>query len=225
MKTRIAHPWAAALTAAVASFISYGHDVAPPVWRGLEGSTLSIWEFATANNPADLSPLSVNPFGSPTATVTVGEFGSGWQNTLLGLGTQTGFWDLGGEGGQIELFIPNRPASPPGSYKDLRIQVTYFKDISAAPTVTLAGATLVNSGFQVVESVPTGGQWIASWTDWRIEPNPVSETIVIKSDADWGSVVDQIVVDTICVVPEPSSVAFAGVVALGAIWFVRRRQG
>jgi hypothetical protein len=132
---------------------------------------------------------------------------------------------LGGADGSIAVTIANFE-SPPESFKLLRVQVTSFVDINQAPAVAVPGATLINSGTEIVECVPTGGTWVLDWSDWEMVPNPLQETIVFTGAADWGSVIDQIVIDTKCtvmVIPEPSSLCM---LALGssALLFFRRRK-
>jgi hypothetical protein len=72
----------------------------------------------------------------------------------------------------------------------------------------------------LVEQAPTGGSWLLDRWIFRIEPNPAHEQIVITSDPVWGSVIDQVVVDTYCV-PEPASV---GLVVLGALAVLARMR-
>jgi hypothetical protein len=80
-------------------------DLFAPPWRGQDGTTYQDWRFDTDDNPA--APEEVdNPFGNPRAEVTVGYFGEGWFDWLPGLGSKTGFWDLGGEGGSIVARVP-----------------------------------------------------------------------------------------------------------------------
>lgn len=201
---------------------SFAHDLAPPQWRGEDFTTFQEWIFSTDANPASPEVCN-NQCGSPVAAITVGEFGSGWFDRLPGLGEQEGYWDLGGDDGSITVTIPNFP-SPPESYKLIRIQVTYYRDINQAPTVTISGGTLIDSGEILVESVPTGGSWVLSWSDWQMVPNPASETIVFTGAKEWGSVIDQIAIDTKCtVVPEPSSLYALAIGSTALLWFRRRR--
>ena len=182
--------------------IAFSHDVIQPDWRGLDGTTHQIWEFTTSGNPV-LPDVDNNPYGDPTATITVGLLGEGWLETL-GFGSQTGLWDLGDGGGQIVLDIPNRPEPLP--YKEIRIQVTYFMDISQPPTIDVPGAAYVGGQTGVlIEDTGMGSGWYLDLSIWRIEPNPSSEKIYLYSSATWGTVIDQIVVDTICA-PEPATI-------------------
>lgn len=168
-------------------------DVVPPAWRGEAGTTYQQWSFSTPANPA--SPgISANPFGTPSAAITVGMYGSGWLQQLPGMGTPSGYWDLGSGNGQIAATIPNHSGVLP--YKDVWVQVTYFRDISAPPVVSVVGATLLGSQTVLVEHVSTGGDWYVDQTRWRIEPSSSPDIPLVKTAPQWGSVVDELVVDT-----------------------------
>ncbi|MGA2324059.1 MAG: hypothetical protein ABSG22_09455 [Sedimentisphaerales bacterium] len=169
------------------------HDIIPPDWRGQDGSTYQMWTFSNNGNPV-LADVMQNEYGQAEAKITIGAYGSGWWNQLLGLGTQTGYWDLGGSGGRITIHIDNQPQLLLS--KEIWIQVTYFKDISEVPTVQISGATYVAGTTVVVEQVQTGGAWYLAQSLWRISPSPSQEEIIINSDPNHGSVIDQIVVDT-----------------------------
>jgi len=201
-----------------AACTSFADDVTVPPWRGAEGSTFQQWRFDTDANPANPEVVN-NPYGNATANITVGYGGTGWQYQLEGLGSKTGYWDIGGDGGSIVLNIANRPQPLP--FKEIWVQVTYFSDISQAPVVDIPGATMIGGQTVTVEQVPTGGSWLLDQSVWRMYPNPQREDIFIISDATWGSVVDQIVVDTICV-PEPATLAT--LVLGGSGLLIRRRR-
>lgn len=185
----------AVITCLVFVLFSLGHDLAPPPWRGDPGTTFQEWRFDDADNPA-LPEESANDYGEPLAMIDLGLFGEGWQYQLPGLGTQTGYWDLGGEGGQITLAVPNPSWSLYG--KNVWIQVTYYRDISQAPLagVDVPEAVLLNEQTSVVENVPFGGRWMLHQSEWRIEPYPAQDSILVIADASWGSIVDQVVIDT-----------------------------
>jgi len=191
------------------------HDLVAPPWRGQEGTTYEEWRFDDDINPAVPEVIN-NLYGQATATITIGDLGEGWLYDLLG-GSQTGYWDLGGEGGQITLDIDNRPEPLP--YKEIWLQVTYYVGISVAPIVDVPGADLLSTQTILVEEDIFGG-WFLDQTVWRIEPNPPYEQIILMSDVSGGSVVDQIVVDTICI-PEPASI---GLLVLGGLMVLRKRR-
>ena len=78
-----------------------------PAWYGEPGSTRTDYIFDNASlTPAP--SLTENPFGSPAATVTLGQFAAGWQrpNTydLSGVDND-GAWDLG-KAGSISVTVP-----------------------------------------------------------------------------------------------------------------------
>jgi hypothetical protein len=167
-------------------------DLVQPDWRGQDGAAYQQWTFSNSANPVAPEIIN-NSYGAAQAAVTVGSFGSGWLNQLPGLGSMTGYWDVGGSGGKILLDIDNKPHASP---KEIWVQVTYFKDITEAPALQVPGAVYLRGQTLIVERVPTGGDWVLEQSVWKIEPSPSHETIVLTSDPKWGSVIDQIVVDT-----------------------------
>jgi len=196
--------------------VAAAHDVFPPDWRGLEGTTYQEWRFDSDANPAEPDVIN-NDYGSASALITVGEYGSGWLDDPM-LGTQTGMWDIGGDDSHIVLDIDNRPWAV--GYKEIRVQVTYYEGISAAPTVSVPGAQFVSSQTVLVEEDTSLWGWYLDQSIWQIAPNPSHEQIILTGDPDWGSVIEQIVVDTYCI-PEPMSIAL---LSLGSLIVLRKRQ-
>jgi hypothetical protein len=180
--------------------IALGHDLAPPGWRGQANTTYQEWRFTTGATPTP-PDASSNPYGAPTANITVGRYGSGWLNQIPGLGTQQGYWDLGGTNGRILITLPNTP--DPARYTEVWVQVTYFQDITKAPFVNVPGGQLVSSQILTVEHVSTGGDWFLGQSIWRIAPSASAEQVDITTDTSWGAVVDQVVVDAIAL-PVPA---------------------
>jgi hypothetical protein len=194
--------------------LGVAHTLIDPPWASADGTTFQEWTFDDGDNPA--SPEVVrNDYGEAAALITAGDMGAGWMESLFGFGSQTGFWDLGSAGTMV-FDIDNRPEALP--YKEIWVQVTYFLDLSAAPTVEIPGATLLDTQTVVVEDVGMGG-WFLDQSSWRIEPNPPHEQIVLTSDLMWGSVIDQVAIHTICV-PEPTSIAL---LALSGIALLKRK--
>jgi hypothetical protein len=182
--------------------VASAHDMAAPAWRGQGGTTHEEWRFSSGANPATPDALT-NPYGTPVANITVGRYGSGWLNQIPGLGTQAGYWDLGGTNGRILIDLPN--ASSPARYTEVWVQVTYFKDITQPPIVNVPGGQLVSSQTLTVEHIATGGDWLLAQSVWRITPSPSAEQVDITTNPSWGAVIDQIVVDTICLPAPPCS--------------------
>jgi len=201
--------------------VAVAHDLVQPDWRGLGGTTYQQWQFSTDTNPA-VPEVIINTYGGASAAITVGEMGTGWHEQLGGFGTQTGYWDLGDGGGQIVLDIDNRPLAL--DYKEIWVQVTYFKDISQPPAVDVPGATYIGGqNGLLVEDTGNGSGWYLDQSIWRIEPNPDHEQIVLVSDAMWGSIIDQIVVDTICI-PEPATISLLAISGLIILRRTRRNR-
>lgn len=200
--------------------VAIAHDLYPPDWRDSEGATFQHWTFSTDANPA-APEVERNSYGDPTATITVGDLGIGWVDVdIPSYGSMSGVWDLG-ISGTIDLYIPNRPT--PGPYKDVWVQVTYLVEPFGQPEVNVVGAELIcEPESQVVEELPGFGQWICAVSKWRIYPNPDSEIVQITAGG-FGSVIDQIVVDTKCV-PEPSALVSLLAGAVGMLISRRRRK-
>ena len=194
--------------------IATAHDLIHPAWRGQDGTTYQEWTFDNDDNPAVPEVIN-NNYGDASASITVGFMGEGWLYDL-GFSEQTGIWDIGGDGGQIVLDIANRPEPLP--YKEIWVQVTYFKHISAPPTIDVPGADYLGGETVLIEDTGMGGGWFLDQSMWRIEPNPLQEQIILTSDPSWGSVIDQVVVDTICI-PEPASI---GLLVLGGLMVLRK---
>lgn len=192
------------------------HVVFEPDWVGQEGTTFADWSFSEESTYT-LPEQIANPYGTATASVTIGYLGEGWLASLPGVGTQTGLLDLGGAGGSLVLDIDNRKEPLP--YKEIWVQVTYLLEPSQQPTVDIAGATLLDEQWVVIEPGVLG-EWYLYFSKWRIEPNPPHEQIVLTSDPMWGSILDQVAVHTICI-PEPTSL---GLLAFGGLVFLRKRR-
>jgi hypothetical protein len=193
-----------------------------PAWAGLDGTTHEEWNFGTSANPASPDVIS-NPYGTASAAVTVGLFGSGWADDS-GLGSMRGMWDIGGSDGSITLDIDNRPVAL--DYKEIWVQVVYYKlgSMMDAPIITIDGAQFVSSETSLVEAdtVMAGAGWYRDASKWLIQPNPSHEQIVLTGPAARvGSIVDEIVVDTYCNVPEPATI---GMLLMGGAAILRKTR-
>jgi uncharacterized repeat protein (TIGR01451 family) len=176
-------------------------DISPPCWRGAPGSTHQNWSFHGSGNPS--VPEDVTNPGSPEASIALGALALGWQDVLVGFGCRQGYWDLG-NGGEMSLAVPNTAGSPI-SYKDIQVQVVAFRDSLAynqPPVVAIPGATILSQSESNVEATVTGN-WVVHRSVWRIAPCPAAETVLITAPAA-SALIDQVVVDTLCVDLNPA---------------------
>jgi len=147
------------------------------------------WRFDGGSNPA--APEVCEPPGvAATATITPGQFSSGWQSELAGLGTATGFWDLGRSG---RIVVPVTAGTETGA-RTVRVRVTQWVDgaiFSVRAGVSVAGATFTSEVRTTVESGPLGG-WEATESEWSLPDGQTGNVTV--TGAPNGSLVDSVAV-------------------------------
>lgn len=193
---------------------AFADDINPPPWpRGSEGTTYAMWEFLT---PDTIPDEEMNEYGQSELIPYPG-WEQEWEQEW---GGRIGVWPLSGA---IDIHIPNRPEPLP--FKDIWIQVTWAEQFpGAVPTVSEQWVNNPPLEADLVGEIvlePTGylGPWIHSTYHIHLEPNPDFELIRIEG----GIMVDQIVIDTICI-PEPSTLALIGGGLIGLIGIVRKRS-
>lgn len=213
------------------SGIAGADDLAPPPWDRLGAanySTSAEWEFI-ASGP---TPYVADGVEVP---LIIGDGGGGFTPDMLPdddigwvVGDGDGGW-LGGAGGigigTLNFRIANWIDTEP--LKILRIQMTYERGPAAlSPYVDeiipfdplgIDSIALVDVVDAAIPLDPDG-RWHRVET-WEIEPNPDFESV--KVIVPEGVLVDQVVVDTISTVPEPTSVLL---LAMGGWVLIRRRQ-
>ena len=195
-------------------------DLFPPDWRGDPGSTFQHWTFD--NDPAGSSILLPdvvdNPFGQPELLDNYPSSADWYQDYEGRQGVYHFYWNFW-------LDIPNQPL--PNPLKWIQVQITWWDagdmdlydpgfpeflpDESFLPTGEF---TNVSSNTIVLE-----GQW--KHTTWLIEitPNVDFESLFFQGLEDDEMIIDQIVVDTICI-PSPGALALLGLAGLAG----RRRR-
>jgi len=186
----------------------------PAMANAVTGVTTSqCWDFdQQASQYGILPSQSDNVFGQPVAMIQDMSGGT--------LGWSDGVWS--GSEFKIILDIPNQPIANP--YKLLTINLKYQGDISFMWIADIDTGSL----FSPVANPILGedGNWKTFTQQWRFDPNPREEIVVIGfngtqevTGAPITAALDQICIDTICV-PEPATLALLG---LGGLWLRKRR--
>ncbi len=189
-------------------------DGNPPSWRGMPGTTLTIWEFGDSST-TPTPDYQFNPYGLASINIVPGEdeFGNpkGW---LSEVGDFTGVWPLSGD---IYITIVNAPESNP--YKVVRMQITWGPE-EGIDTLTIdidAGSSVVGDMITIA-STDLGDGWTEATLQWVIQPNSLSEEFHLYGNA----MVSDIVIDTWCTdVPEPATLS---ILAIGGLAMLKRRR-
>ncbi|RMH25922.1 MAG: hypothetical protein D6692_10150 [Planctomycetota bacterium] len=202
------------------------HDLNPPSYRGAPASTFVHWDFSvTASQPVAFQfgpdpdgpgPIMPNPQVAPTLQVF----------TPSPTKPFTGF----------RFTMPNW--IDPFPLKLMRIQITFtdlFPDDGAFPSPILKNVTAFDPFGEVdpanirqtfistTETLTSGPDGITQYffTDWEIRPNPDFEFFDVNLPVNGGLQLDQVVFDSISMIPAPGSVF---VVGLGLMAAARRRR-
>jgi len=200
-------------------------DPTDPEWAG--GTTTSqTWGFMDESWFPYFYPEEMNnPFGEPSVEL-LGDMsymppGSGATDPN---GNPTGAVHFDGESGEIKITIANFP--PQNPKKVIWLEVTSDTAIPPGGITTSPPGTPMTglpggAGWSVPPHSPApSGKWWYTYTyGFEIRPNPESETITI--DAVPCTWIEEIVVHTICTVPEPATL---GLLAVGTVALIRRRR-
>ena len=190
-------------------------DLTPPPWRFNAGTTVQHWDFSSGPTgfAPDALPLN-NSYGSP-AMIPAG--GATWLPAFSG---RNDVWDI--TAGALNFDIPN--VGMPTHQKDLWLQVTFF---GLAPVINPAIVVASSSGanFNLVGGpfntiLPNG--WVHQLTQWNLPVCPQLEHVTISPGfAGAPMVIDQVVIDTQCIIPSPAAASLLG---LGSLTALRRRR-
>jgi hypothetical protein len=194
----------------------WAEDYNPPPWRDGGNTTFSGWGFDDGS--FELVPpdwFNANPGVSqmPTFSIENDPPNTSWVASHQGA---SGVWRLESPS-NITIDIENYDL--PNPIKEIWMQITYQAIGDGEPfIVTNPGwSSLTTSDVQVSEGSP---DFLNVTYHIIIEPNPLRETIWIQP-LDCTLYIDQIVIDTICTVPEPATICLFG---LGALALLRKRK-
>lgn len=204
----------AALCVAMLCGVALADDLNPPPWRGQPGSTFQHWTFGP-NAPSGAPDGGLNnPNGVPTMTPSDG--GVFYEPVSA---ARTGVWGV--NSGGLNFRIPNDD-DPDAILKYIWIQVTWLGP--ALPEIVGASSTqqpFTLLGPPTVQPLPDG--WNHSTWVFTIKECPPFEIFRIFNPIPTGTtlLIDQVVVDTICIIPSPGATAF---LVPGLLLAARRRR-
>ncbi len=173
------------------------HDLTPPPWRGESGSTFQHWQF---NAPGGGLPDSGvhNPYGPPSFNPNPN---ATWDATdpsgqLNGVYFILFDWDL-------SFSIPNHGAA--GRQKELWLQFTYITSDGIGPASSVFPAT-GSATLQSISAIDLGGGVYHELHIYSLSECPQWETVSLRPGSVGSpSWVDQVVIDTRCVIPTPGT--------------------
>ena len=200
-------------------------DLNPPSYRGGPLSTSAEWDFLTDQSPESIQPDGTNvplvvgdaapilnaefPTGAPYPSGAI--FGD-----VLYSSVSNGAYRGGPTGDGILVFnVPNWIDEEP--FKRLRLQVTYAGPAPGSLVIGFLGVPGTSSGVTVLRvdrlDIPTSNMLPPGMSyfseDWQIMPNPDWEQVALFLHE--GTVVDQVVIDTISgQSAEPGFIFFSG---------------
>lgn len=189
-------------------------DPCSPSWRGQEGTLYAAWNSWTGfAGPMPPDDWESNGLASPQAYA----YGSAYLKPSYS--GRSSLLRLDGDD-ESKFDMPNFVG---GDYKDIWIQVTYYKPDTRYPLFTVVTEEKFDMTTPVLEDSEVWGTtgWVTEAWSFQLSPNPEWEEIWLNfSSYDSYTYVDQVVIDTQCT-PEPTTIALLG---LGAIGLLRRKK-
>jgi hypothetical protein len=172
--------------------------VAPGLLAAAPAAPTNIgWQFATKDTviPPDAGSSSVGL----SATITPGQFSSGWLAEHPVFGGASGLWDLGRRG-TITMGNLGAALGNPATVRTFTVRVQQWVDgaIYTVPaTVAVPGAVLVAHGENALAPTGVGAVgatgWVIEETEWRADAGSAVNSMTITSAYD-GSVVDSVAI-------------------------------
>jgi hypothetical protein len=123
----------------------------------------------------------------------------------------------------IDFFVPNFPEDP-DRQKLIWIQITYYSDAvqGAVPNDAWASPNWPENTEEFLDLYSHGDGWWTQVIYIKMKENPWDEWCTVTFDGQ--GIVDQIVVDTWCFVPEPSALGLLASGALGLFGLLRGKK-
>ncbi|MCZ7580588.1 MAG: PEP-CTERM sorting domain-containing protein [Fimbriimonadaceae bacterium] len=201
-----------AALSAVASSV-FAHDDHPPPWRGQPGTTYQHWQFGQPPTPGQPylpdGGWQQNPGLTAPPLLLPGAYE--WLPTFEGM---TGVICLP-PGSRTTFRIPNYDDS--GHDKEIRVQFTWWS--AAADTIVEAFNSDHSPAQITTEGI--GGGWYNSVATFMLDGCPDFENVHFDNRTSVPIYLDQVVIDTLCGVPEPATMAALG---LGLAFMARRKK-
>ncbi len=185
-------------------------DLNAPAWRGEEGTTFQLWEFAENTNPSDSdAEPGANPYGIPTATIIHTKPFVPWIPMDHG---HQGVWYVE-QSDWVTLHVPSSQTSDP--VKQLYLQMIYYTAVADDAVFTVAPETadveLLHTA--IIDEYYRYGAFLITLTG----ADATLEDLMLKPQG-CTLYIDSIAVDTI---PEPITLALFG---LGSLMIGARRK-
>jgi len=164
------------------------------------------WQFNSGDSPV-IPEYVTNSSSHGVAVVSPGPFGSGWvaqDNLFAGA---TGVWDLGRNGTIACSGLAGLVGSP-GQERVFTVKVKQYNDgavYADRATVFVPGAALQNTTVTAMNSGTIGG-WVTEETLWKAPAATTVDQLSIVS-AYYGSLVDQVSVETVLAALPPPTLA------------------